>query len=284
MGTAAEGFGARVTYIEEPKFKPVPLQAVEEELKKDRYALVATAHHDTASGFLNPLEGIGGLCRTCDVPFLVDCVSSIGALPIDMDAWGVDFACASVQKALDCPAGLAVVGVSEKAWRKMAAVGPLHRGRYMNLRNWRTSAVEQRDTHPNMISIATNNMMGLRISLKRILEEGLENRLRRMSRYGGMIRKGIRNLGLDTFIEDGYAPLLTRVVFPKGLSAGEARDHVRFRHGILVGAEFRIPHFGAGVNEESITLVLLALEDYLRQNGKDIRRGTCLQGLEEYHG
>jgi aspartate aminotransferase-like enzyme len=102
-----------------------------------------------------------------------------------------------------------------------------------------------------------------------------------MSRYGRMIRAGIRNLGLETFVDERYAPLLTRVVFPKDLSASEARDHVRFRHGILVGAEFRIPHFGAGVNRESITILLLAVEDYLRTKGRDIRRGTCLQGLEE---
>jgi aspartate aminotransferase-like enzyme len=283
MGTASEGFGARVTFLDLPMFKPVPVDVVEKELHKDRYTLVVTAHHDTASGFLNPLEEIGELCRRHDVPLLVDCVSSIGALPIEMDAWGIDFACASVQKALDCPAGIAVVGVSGKAWRKMDAVGPLNRGRYMNLRNWRTSAVEQRDLHPNLISIATNNMMGLRASLKRILEEGLENRHRRMSRYGRMIRAGIRNLGLETFVDERYAPLLTRVVFPKDLSASEARDHVRFRHGILVGAEFRIPHFGAGVNTESITILLLAIEDYLRSKGKDICRGTCLQGLEAFH-
>ncbi len=278
LAEAAQRFGAQVTCIVEPMFRPVASEAVAAALGREHYSLVTVVHHDTASGFLAPLDELGALCRERDVPLLVDCVSSVGALPFEMDRWGVDLACASVQKALDCPAGLAIIGVSEKAWRKISAAGPLYRGRYMNLAYWRAAAVEQRDWHPNMVSVATNNMMGLKASLEHILDEGLENRFRRMRRYGEAIRRGIRNLGLDTFVEDRYSPLVTRVVFPEGMSAAEARDWLRFRHNILVGVDFRIPHFGAGVNEESIRVALLALEDYVRSCKPEVPRGISLEG------
>ncbi len=282
MGRAAAGFGADVTFMQLPYFKPVEEEALRKFLEADSYRLVATAHHDTASGFLNPLETAGKLCREFDTPLLADCVSSVGGVPFKMDEWGVDFACASVQKALDCPAGIAVVGVSERGWKCIEAAGELHRGRFMNLANWKKATIDMRDHHPNLISIATNNMMGLRASLKSILKEGLENKKERMVRYGKMIRKGLANMGLKNLIEDEYSPLLTKVVFPDGIDREEARDFIRYHYGILVGIEFRIAHFGAGVDEDSITLILTGIEDFLRRKGISLQPGVCLTGLEEF--
>lgn len=282
MGRAALGFGADVTFMNAPQCLAVTEESLRRHLERGPYALVATAHHDTATGFLNPLETTGALCREYNVPLLVDCVSSIGAMPFLMDDWGVDFACGSVQKALDCPAGLALVGVSERGWDRIREAGDLKRGRYMSLANWRRARTEMRMTHPNLISIATNNMMGLRASLERILEEGLERRLQRLQRYGTMLRRGLQAMGLETFVPDEHAPILTRVVFPEGLDRDEAREFLRFNYNILVGSEFRVAHFGAGVNEDTITLVLVALEDYLRSKGVRPSRGAPLSGLEEF--
>ncbi len=284
MGTAAEGFGGDVTFLGLEKFKPVPPDTLADALKNSHYELVVIAHHDTASGYLEPLETVGNICRNHNVLLLADCVSSIGALPFKMDEWGVDFACASVQKGLDCPAGIGLVAASKQGWEKLEKAAPANRGRYMNLLKWRESMLERKTGHPNLISIATNNMMALKASLKVILEEGLENRLNRMIRYGTMIRRGIRNMGLDTVVADEYAPLVTKVRFPERIDRDEARDFVRYNYGILLGVEFRIAHFGHGINEDSITLVLTALEDFLRTKGMEIPYGKFLEGLEEFRG
>jgi alanine-glyoxylate transaminase/serine-glyoxylate transaminase/serine-pyruvate transaminase len=282
MGEAAERFGAVVTYLETGMYRPVSREAIDDHLRKQKYKLVVCAHHDTASGFLNPLEETGEACREYDVPLLVDCVSSLGGVPFEMDRWGVDFACASVQKALDCPAGLAIVGVSERGWKSIEEAGDLQRGRYMSLTNWRRSAIERRDTHPNLVSVATNNMMALRSSLKHILAEGIGNRMKRYQRHGAMIRRGVRNLGLSTLVEDRFAPLLTRVVFPDPTECEDARSFLRYRYGLLVGTQLRIAHFGAGVSIDTITLLLVGLEDFLRRRNPGLPVGSALRGLEEY--
>jgi aspartate aminotransferase-like enzyme len=284
MGEAAESFGARVTYLPAEMYRPVSSEMMNHHLEEDAYKLVVAAHHDTASGFLNPLHEIGSICRERKVPFLVDCVSSIGGVPFKMDEWGVDFACASVQKALDCPAGLAIVGVSRRGWREIEKAGDLKRGRYMSLQNWRRSVVERKNEHPNLVSVGTNNMMGLRASLKHILSQGIEYRMGRYQRIGEMIRRGARNMGLETLVEDRYAPLLTRIVFPHEADCEDARSFVRHRYGILVGTQFRVAHFGAGVSADTITLLLVAIEDYMRKKGCDIAMGSALDGLEEYRG
>jgi aspartate aminotransferase-like enzyme len=125
-------------------------------------------------------------------------------------------------------------------------------------------------------------MMGLRASLKSILDEGLENKKERMVRYGTMIRTGLANMGLRNLVDDEYSPLLTKVVFPDGIDREEARDFIRYHYGILVGIEFRIAHFGAGVDEDSITLILTGIEDFLRRKGIDLPAGVCLKGLDAY--
>lgn len=288
MGGAAEGFGAVAVYAEGEMYKPMPPEKIRPYLERESFQMVVAGHHDTGSGFLNPLDEIGGLCREYDVPFLVDCVASLGGVPFEMDGWGVDFCCSSVQKCFDCPPGLAIVGVSEKAWRKMEAVGKLHRGQYMNLLDWRRFAQDNHDWHPNMVTIATNNVMGLRASLKHILAEGLDNRVKRYARLGDMVRKGIRNMGLTTLVEDRYAPLLTTVVFPEGVDAWEVREFLRHRYGLLTGRGkdryFRIAHFGSAVSEDYMTLALVAIEDFLRRKGLDMPMGTALKGLEVFRG
>lgn len=286
MGGASEGFGATSVYVECEQWKPVPPEVVRSYLEKEEFQMVVAGHHDTGSGFLNPMDEIGAVCREFDVPFLSDAVSSLGGVPFKMDEWGVDFLCSSVQKCFDCPPGLAVVAVSEKAWRKMEAKGDLHRGRYMNLLKWRASAQNARDWHPTMVTAATSNIMGLRESLKLILAEGLEARVKRFARLGALLRTGLKNLGLTQLVEDQYSPLVTGVVFPEGIDAVEARDFLRYKYNILTGrggeSYFRIPNFGSKINEDRMTLALIAIEDFLRRKGQDIPAGTCLKGLEAF--
>ena len=286
MGNAAQGFGATCVTVEGEQGKPMPPEKVRPYLERESFQMVVAGHHDTPTGFLNPLDEIGALCREFDVPYLVDAVASLGGVPFEMDQCGVDLCCASVQKCLDCPPGLAVVGVSEKAWRKMEAKGELHRGRYMNLLAWRQMAQKNRDWHPTLVTCATNNIMGLRASLKRILREGLEARMQRYARLGEMLRQGIRNMGLTTLVEDRYAPLLTAVQFPEEINAAETREFIRHHYGVLVGRGgenyFRIAHFGSAVSPDYITLVLVGIEDFLRRKGRPLRVGQCLEGLDAY--
>ncbi|MBT3272708.1 MAG: alanine--glyoxylate aminotransferase family protein [Spirochaetales bacterium] len=281
IGQAAERFGAEVIYAQHEWYEPVHPEQLIPYFEDNNFALVVAVHHDTGSGFLNPLDEIGDVCRRFDVPFLVDAVSSVGGVPFKMDEWGVDFCCTSVQKCLDCPPGIAIVGVSNKAWKHIEKVKNIQRGRYMDLRYWRQNAIDQHDTHPNMVTSATNNLMALKASLKHILAEGLSEREAKYRKFGTFFRKGLENMGLRTKVRDEYSPLLTYVVLPDGIDSKEPRDFLRFKYNILTGVEFRFAHFGSQVSYNYLTLGLVGIEDFLRQKGIKMPSENILEGLEE---
>ena len=280
IGRATERFGAEVVYARHEWYEPVTAAELTPYFEEQKFSLVTAVHHDTGSGFLNPLDEIGSVCKRFDVPLLVDAVSSIGGVPFKMDEWGVDFCCTSVQKCLDCPPGIAIVAVSEKAWRHMERITDIHRGRYMDLRYWRKSAIEQRDTHPNMVTSATNNLMALKVSLKHILAEGLSRREARYRRHGAFLRAGLANLGLRIKVKDEYSPLLTYVMLPDGMDWKEPRDFLRYEYDILTGVGLRFAHFGSQVSYNYLTLGLVGLEDFLRKSGIDIPSRSVMEGLE----
>lgn len=282
IGQAAERFGAEVVYARHEWYEPIPEEEIAPYFDDNDFSLVVAVHHDTGSGFLNPLDEIGKVCARYDVPFLVDAVASVGGVPFEMDAWGVDFCCTSVQKCLDCPPGIAIVGVSEKAWRHIDGVKDIRRGRYMDLRYWRKSAIEQRETHPNMVTSATNNLMALKVSLEHILTEGLAVREEKSKRLGRFFRKGLGNMGLRPLVKDELSPLLTYVVLPEGMDWNEPRDFLRFKYDVLTGVGFRFAHFGSQVSYNYLTLGLVGIEDFLRTKGIDIPSSNMLAGLEAY--
>ncbi len=220
--------------------------------------------------------------RKKPVPFLVDAVSSVGAVPFEMDEWGVDFCCTSVQKGLDCPPGIALIGVSEKGWKHIDAVKDIRRGRYMDLRHWRKSAVENHDTHPNMVTSATNNLMALKASVEHILDEGLAEREAKYRRYGRFFRKGLENLGLSAKVKEEYCPIVTYVVLPDGMDWNEPRDYLRYKYNILTGVGLRFAHFGSNVSYNYLTLGLVALQDFLQSKGIKTPVANVMEGLEKY--
>ena len=284
LSDTARSFGARVTDMDHERYQPVDPDHLRACLEQDDYKMVLTFHHESSSGFLFDIKEIAEACRSFDTLLLVDAVSSLGGVPFEMDAWGVDFCCSSVQKCLDCPPGLALVGVSQKAWGVLDQTDPLHRGRYMDLRKWRDTARELRHIHPDMVTVATNNMMALRTSLKHILAKGVDMRLARYQRLGRFLRHGLQNMNLGRLVKDEYAPLLTSVVFPDGVHWQEPRNFLSGRYDLLVGVPFRIAHFGSNVSEDYMTLALVAIEDYMRSKGFDVPRGSALDGLEGFRG
>ncbi len=282
LGLGAENFGAEVVLAKHKWYEAVPKEELRPYFEENDFSLVTIVHHDTGSGYITPLKEIGELCAEYDVPFLVDAVSSVGAVPFNMDENGVDFCCTSVQKGLDCPPGIGIVAVSEKAWRHIDAVEDIRRGRYMDLRYWRKSAIENRDTHPNMVTAATNNLMALKASVEHILEEGLEEREAKFRRYGQFFRKGLENLGLGVKIKEEDSPLVTTVVLPEGMDWNEPRDYLRYNYNILTGVLLRFAHFGSNVSYNYLTLGLVALEDFLRSKGIETPKANVLEGLEKY--
>lgn len=213
-----------------------------------RPKLVTAVHCETPSGTLNPVGALGAALREAGAPlFYVDAVASAGGVPVETDRWGIDLCLAASQKCLSAPTGLAVVALSERAWR---AVEDVRYEGYDALLPWRR-AVEERYfpyTH-NWHGVAALHRAG-----QNLLAEGLELVFARHERVARACREQAEALGLQLFprrAEDS-SPTVTALRVPDPPGWVELDRRLRERgvvvggsYGPLAGKVFRIGHMGS---------------------------------------
>lgn len=285
----AKTYSDQVEEVEFSDQEPIPPEALDRLLtERQDVRSVAVVHSETHAGLLNRVQAYGDICRAHGALFMVDTISSLGGARLEMDAWKIDLCVTASQKALGAPPGLCMVAVSPRCWPlfEKRAGGP---GWYLNLNAWKKRSIEGADWHPTLSTMAVNNFLALRRALELALEEGLENRFARHKRFSLLVRQAIRSLGLAPYVPDAYAsPTLTAVVLPEGTKAQDFRNYIRNEHGIMVGGAnipcgeraFRIGHMGPEATLENVLSVLIAVEEYLRKIGWDVKAGQCLAGVD----
>ena len=216
---------------------------------------------------------------------VVDAVSSLGAVPLETDAWGLDVVVAGSQKALMTPPGLSVVTVSEGAWeRSRRAMLPRF---YFGWEAMRSSLA----TGSTPFTPAVTLVAALDVALGMLLDEGLEVAFARHAALGRACREGAKAMGLELFSPDEErSAVVTAILTPEGVDARELVLELRDRFGITVagghgelGARmFRIGHIGY-YDVLDITTALTAVEALLTERGADIERGVAVaRALEAY--
>ena len=266
--------------------KPVNTDEVDDYLEDNpEVEVLAMTHCETSTGVENSVEEIGEVCSGHDVLFLVDAVSSLGATQLKTDEWNVDICVTASQKGLEAPPGLALVSVSQNAWELIDNTPDP--GWYLNLKTWKKFALDWSDWHPFPVTMAVNNVLALRKSLSRILGEGLKARFRRHKELTGFLRKSLRNMNLEPFVEDRYASsTVTSVKVGPELDVDELKKHLEKKFSIkiagslgeLKGKLFRIGHMGPGASYDSLLPLLYGIESYLRHAGREIPEGQFLRG------
>ena len=268
------------------------LDQVEAALKQhpDVAGLVVVAN-ETGTGVRNPVKELADLAHARDVPILVDAISGMGGYDLPVDKWGLDILCTSSNKALETPPGLGFISVSERAWSlvdaKQAAGG---RGWYYNLSNWKRYGEQGRYAPTTM---ATSMIMGLRASLKRIIEvETLQGHWARYAWAQKAVRQGLRTIGFDMLAADDVASFTVSAVckHPSMKHEQEVRDFLAKQYGFVVsgtwgktvGQAFRVSHMGRASSREYLIPFLLGFEEFLRQEkGIDVPLGASLAGVEQ---
>jgi serine---pyruvate transaminase len=246
---------------------------------------VFLVHSETSTGVVADLEPLVGICREAGALAVVDAISSLGAVPLETDAWDVDVVVTGSQKALMTPPGLAFVSVSERARRK-AERATLPRFYW----DWRRMIAEQeKDT--TAFTPAVSTVVALDVALGRLLDEGLESAFARHTALGRACRAGVKGMGLELYSpDDDRSAVLTAVLTPEGIDAVALRLALRDRHGITIAGGhgdiadrlFRIGHIGY-VDVYDIAAVLAAVELELVDAGADIERGVAVSAaLEAY--
>jgi serine---pyruvate transaminase len=248
--------------------------------------VVVVVHSETSTGVVADVQALARVTREAGALVVVDAVSSLGAVPLETDAWGLDVVVAGSQKALMTPPGLSLATVSEGAWeRSKRSTMPRF---YFD---WaRMQAALERGSTP--FTPAVTLVAALDAALGLLLEEGLDAAFARHAALGRACREGAKAMGLELFSPDEErSAVVTAILTPDGVDAKELVLELRDRFGITVaGAHgelgsrmFRIGHIGY-YDVLDITTSLTAVETLLVERGAEIERGVATaRALEAYH-
>ena len=271
MEDVAGRLGAQVDTLEFEWGTPVVPATVEAQLKKGPYTLVAVVHAETSTGVANPVLDISRLVKPTGALYLVDCVTSLGGMPVSMDEWRADALYSGTQKCLSCPPGLSPVSFSEKALERIKARKSKVPNWYLDLtmimNYWDGNTRAYHHTAP------INMLYGLYAALDCVLREGLENSFARHARMHEQLVHGLENLGLAMYVQEGFRlPMLNAVTIPERVK-DEAKVRARLlkEHHIEIGAGlgplagkiWRIGLMGHTARPENVERVLGALAECL---------------------
>src|SRR3954449_4338789 len=238
--------------------------------------VVYLTHSETSTGVVCDVQALAAVAKDAGALVVVDAVSSLGAVPLETDAWDLDVVVSGSQKALMTPPGVSFVSVSPAA---LAAASRSTTPRYTL--DWeRTRTAQAKLDAP--FTPAVSIVRALDVALGLLLAEGLDAAFDRHARLGRACRQGAKAMGLELFSPDEErSAVVTAIRAPEGVDATEVVSTLRDRFGITIangqgelkGKVFRIGHIG-WFDVFDITTALAAVELVLADAGADIERGV----------
>ncbi len=277
------GYGADVDLLRYAWGETPDPDDVRARLREREAKAVWVVHSETSTGVVADVQALAVAARESGALVVVDAVSSLGAVPCETDAWGLDVVVSGSQKALMTPPGLGTCAVSEAA---LAATGSSPRYYF----DWeRTRAAQAKLDAP--FTPAVSLVAALDVALGLLLDEGLDAVFERHIRLGRAARAGAKALGLELFSPDeDRSAVVTAIRAPEGIDSGEIVKGLRDRFGMtiangqgeLLGKIFRLGHIG-WFDVFDITSMLGAVEVVLADLGADVERGVAVTAaLEAY--
>jgi serine---pyruvate transaminase len=274
-------YGADVDHLQYGWGEIPDAEDVRARLREREAKAVWLVQSETSTGVVADIQALAAAATEAGALVVVDAVSSLGAVPCETDAWGLDVVVSGSQKALMTPPGLGTVAVSEAAY---AAVGNTPRFYF----DWaRTRKAQQK--HDAAFTPPVSLVAALNVALGLLLEEGLENVFERHVRLGRAARAGVKAMGLDLFSpDDDTSAVVTAIRAPEGIDASDVVKGLRDRHGITVAPGqgdykskmFRLGHIGY-FDVFDITTALAAIELTLVELGADVERGVAVTAALE---
>ncbi len=283
MGSRLKALGAEVAELEVAYDDAVDPGAVADYLDTHpETELVTVVHSETPSGTLNDCSAIGPIARSHGALTLVDAVSSLGGVPLEVDAWQLDVCVSGPHKCLAGPPGVALISVSDAAWKMIGANPHAPRASYLSLLDWRERwHGEGRFPFTPLV----NDIRGLEAACDQVLGEGLDSSIARHHRSASACRAGARAMGLQLWPkrEEIAADCVTAIRVPDGIDHEAVRAHARTRYGVMIssgqgaGNLVRIGHMGPSANGLQPVVGLAALGRTLADLGADVRTGDGVE-------
>jgi alanine-glyoxylate transaminase/serine-glyoxylate transaminase/serine-pyruvate transaminase len=266
MAEVARRCGAEVTMVDAPWGRAIDPSDVAKAANGRAFKVLAIVHAETSTGVLQDLSPFRAIADSCGALLLVDAVTSLGGVPVEVDRMGVDAVYSGTQKCLSCPPGLSPVSFSERAHQVLSTRKTPVQSWYFDLNLIGQYFGGQRVYHH---TAPVNMIFALHEALRLVLEEGLEARYARHREQASALRHGLESLGLVLPVEESIRlPPLTLVRIPEGVDDGTVRAKLLADHGLEIGGglgdfkgnAWRIGLMGASATTQNVELCLAALQ------------------------
>jgi alanine-glyoxylate transaminase/serine-glyoxylate transaminase/serine-pyruvate transaminase len=285
-----ERYGAEVHQVSAPVGGQPSLEAVEEALQRGEFKLMTVTHVDTSTGVLADVRGLAALGRKYGALVVVDGVCSVAGEELRMTAWGVDLVLTASQKAIGVPPGLALLVAGPRAMAAFHARKKPVSNYYADWSNWLPVMQAYESRKPSYFGTpAVNLVFALNVTLRQILDEGVDERFERHVRISKACKAGIHALGLGQvpLTPENAAHTMTAPRFPSGLN-GPAFLGSAIQAGVILAGGlhpaikseyFRIGHMGA-VSMGDVLSVLSAIEISLASGGHPVLPGAAVSAAQ----
>lgn len=282
LADMAERAGGEVTKIERPWGEVFDANDLKKSLASVKPKIVAIVMAETSTGAWQQMEEIAAAVRDSGAMMILDTVTALGGIPVEIDKWQIDAVYSGTQKCLSCPPGLAPVSFSDRAVEKILKRREKVRSWYLDvslIANYWGSDRAYHHTAP------INMTYALHESLRLLLEEGLEAGFARHRRNHEALKAGLAAIGVEYATPASHAlPQLNAVRIPNGVDDAAIRNALLEEYNIEIGAGlgafkgkvWRIGLMGYASRQNNVLLLLAALEQLLARQGHKFEQGAAV--------
>ncbi|MCI0331985.1 MAG: aminotransferase class V-fold PLP-dependent enzyme [Planctomycetes bacterium] len=282
LADMAERAGGDVTKIERPWGEVFTVAEMKVALARVKPKVVAIVMAETSTGAWQPIEEVAAAVRDAGAMLILDTVTALGGIPVEIDKWQIDAVYSGTQKCLSCPPGLAPVSFSDRAVEKILKRREKVRSWYLDVsliaNYWGGDRVYHHTAPINMT-------YALHEALRLLLEEGLEASFARHRRNHEALKAGLAAIGIEYATQAGHAlPQLNAVRIPAGVDDAAIRKALLDRFNIEIGAGlgafkgkvWRIGLMGYTSRQTNVLVLLAALEQLLAEHGHRFEHGAAV--------
>ncbi|WP_423744405.1 alanine--glyoxylate aminotransferase family protein (plasmid) [Haladaptatus sp. SPP-AMP-3] len=291
MESMAKRAGGEVVHVDAPwgePLDPADVQLAFEEHQPDIFGFV---HAETSTGVVQPdVSELTSIAHGHDAYVIADSVTSLGGVELKVDEWDIDVAYSGPQKCLSCPPGASPLTLNDRAMEKVLSREEAPRSWYLDLSLLEGYWGDDRAYHH---TAPITNVYALREALRLVSEEGIEARWERHREIAGALKAGVEAMGLEMNAPEEYwLPSLNAVRVPEGITDTDITSYLLDQYdleiatglGDLDGEIFRIGCMGYSARPETVSYLVSALGDALREHGADVDVEAGLAATSEALG
>ena len=289
MADVASRAGAEVHRVEKPWGEVFTADDLKPALQSIKPKYVGIVMAETSTGASQPIQEIADLAHEARAMLIVDAVTSLGGMAVEVDQWQIDAIYSGSQKCLSCPPGLAPVSFSQAAVERILNRKTKVQSWYLDVSMLASYWGDERVYHH---TAPINMTYGLHEAVRLILSEGLDNCFARHLTNHDALKAGLSALGIGYAASEGHQlPMLNAVRIPDGVDDAQVRSGLLNRFGIEIGGglgafkgkAWRIGLMGYGARAANVLLFLSALEQLLSEQGYSFESGASIAAANKVY-